>query len=46
MLSLHNLNKYWIDESSLSSLSEIEKKKFIDNVNKVAEMWNSIRIVD
>ena len=46
MLPLHNLNKYWIDESSLSSLSENDKKKFIDNVNKAAETWNSIRIVD
>ena len=38
------LYKYWIDESTLSDLSEAEKKQFIDNVDKAASEWNSVRI--
>ena len=38
------LYKYWIDESTLTSLTEAEKNKFIENVDKAAEEWNSVRI--
>ena len=40
------LYKYWIDESTLSSLTSEEKAKFIFNVDKAASEWNSVRIVD
>ncbi len=38
--------KYWIDESSLSGLSETEKLQFINNVDSAANKWNSTRIHD
>ena len=38
------LYKYWIDESTLSSLTDTEKKLFIDNVDRAAAEWNSVRI--
>lgn len=38
--------KYWIDESSLSPLSDEEKETFIDNVDAAAVEWNSVRIKD
>ncbi len=40
------LYKYWIDESTLSSLTSEQKAKFIFNVDKAASEWNSVRIVD
>ena len=38
--------KYWIDESSLISLSEDDKAEFIDNVDNAVAEWNSVRIAD
>ena len=38
--------KYWIDESSLISLSEDDKAEFVENVDNAAAEWNSVRIAD
>lgn len=38
--------KYWIDEATLSSLTNEEKEEFIVNVDKAAAEWNSVRIAD
>lgn len=40
------LNKYWIDESTLSDLTDYQKALFIQNVDKAAAEWNSVRIAD
>ena len=40
------LYKYWIDESTLSSLTDSQKAQFIFNVDKAASEWNSVRIAD
>ena len=37
---------YWIDETSLSSLTDLQKEEFIYTVEKAAEVWNSVRIAD
>ncbi len=38
--------KYWIDEATLSSLTNEQKEEFIVNVDKAAAEWNSVRIAD
>lgn len=40
------LYKYWIDESTLSSLTNEQKAEFISKVDKTATEWNSVRISD
>lgn len=40
------LYRYWIDESTLTSLSDSEKEQFIYYVNKAAAEWNSVRIAN
>ncbi len=40
------LFKYWIDESTLSSLSDVQKNEFICSVDKAAFEWNNVRIAD
>jgi len=40
------LYKYWIDESTLSSLTPKQRTEFISNVDKAAAEWNSVRIAD
>ena len=38
--------KYWIDESTLESLTESQREIFIRYVDKAAEEWSSVRISD
>jgi hypothetical protein len=38
--------KYWIDESSLSSLTAMQRAQFIADVDGAAAEWNIVRIND
>ena len=40
------LYKYWIDESSLTSLTDAQRKTFIMNVDNAVKEWNSVRLSD
>jgi len=40
------LYDYWIDLSSLSSLTSAQQTQFIQNVDKAAAIWNSTRMHD
>ena len=40
------LYKYWIDESSLTSLTDAQRNTFITNVDNAAKEWNSVRLLD